>query len=159
MDPCPASIAELREAASPIFSMQDLKSLVWVGVHSEEDEPPTGGHNDDINIVTVWDPNTYGVWRSRHVDRHTHLEQRLHQAWQREIYSLDVTEGKLSDDRHTDAMLCSRTIYGSAQDQLVTKLRKEARAVVDQELDSCVRISRKIKEVQRLITTTSFEAR
>lgn len=126
MDPRPASIAELREAASTIFSMQDLKSLIWVGVHchfaySEQDEPPSGGHNDDVDIVTVWDPNTYGAWRSHYVDRHTHLEQRLHQAWKREIYPLDITEGKLSDNRHTDAMLCSPTIYGSAQDQLVTK--------------------------------------
>lgn len=144
--------------------MQDFKSLVWVGVHgnfaySKEDEPSSARDHEDVDIVAVWDPETYGNWYSPYVDRHTRLEEKLLQAWQREIYLLDITEGELGDDTHTDAILCSRTIYGSAQNQLVVKLRMEARAIVDQEHYIYSRVSRKIREVQGLVAKTRVEVR
>lgn len=164
MHPRPATIAELCETASSIFSMQDFKSLRWVGVHgnlaySKEDEPSSERDHDDVDIVAVWDPETYRTWHSASVDRHTRLEEKLGQAWQREIYLLDITEGKLGDNTHTDAILCSRTIYGSAQDRLVVKLRMDARAIVDQERYIYYRVSQKIREVQTLLAKTRVEVR
>ena len=164
MHPRPASIAELREAASPIFSMQTFKTLVWLGVHgnlaySQEDEPSSAGEHEDVDIIAVWDPNSSAALHSPYADRYARLEEKLLQAWKREIYLLNITEGKLGDNTHTDAMLCSRTIYGSAQDQLVTKLRKDARAIVDQEFDIYSGVSQKIREVQGLVAATRVEVR
>lgn len=158
----PASIAELRETALPLLSVQAFKSLMWLGVHgkfaySAEDEPPSAGDSEDVDVIAVWDPNSERAWHPSHADRHTRLENTLGKAWKREIYLSDITDGKLGDNTHTDAMLFSRTIYGSAQNQLVTKLREEARAIVDQELDIYSGVSRKVKEMQAWVAATGVE--
>lgn len=128
------SVTELREAARPIFSKPGFKNLVWAGVHGalaygEEDTCDVDGPSD-VNMVAVWNPKAGKGWDPLEKQSHASIVDKLQRAWNRDFDVVDIEGGKLGDDYQASAILCSRTLYGSAKNELVQSLRKEARTMV-----------------------------
>lgn len=161
MGPRSTGVTELREAALPIFSKPGFKNLVWAGVHGAlaygEEDTSDGDVPTDVNIVAVWNPKAAKGWDPLEKERHASVVEKLQQAWNREFDVLDVTGGRLENDYQASAMLCSRTLYGSAKDQLVMSLRKEARATVDQGRQLFSGAITKISNAQKLGAKTKVE--
>lgn len=155
--PHPASnISSLRSAASPVFSNDGFRNVLWAGVfgsfsRGEQKE------SSDVDVVVVWDPaHKYG-WHPHDDWFSLELQQELKRVWGREVDVIDIRRGRLGMFIDVEALLTSRTLYGSEMNEHVIKARRDALEVVDNGIAVFADASKKIRETRAMIEGKSFE--
>ena len=113
--------ASLQTAASPVFSKANFRDVRWAGVFGSFAQ----GIQDDSSIVEVI------VIEIPHSEKINipplFLEDELRRVWGRKLETITyITKSGFEDNYHSmEALLRSRTLIGSDQDDAVVRLRNE----------------------------------
>jgi predicted nucleotidyltransferase len=144
--------ASLRTAASPVFSKANFRDVRWAGVFGSF---ARGTQNDSsrVDVVVIEIPHSETINKPLVV-----LKDELLRVWGRNPNITYITKSELRGYHSVEALLCSRTIAGSDQDDAVVRLRKEALGILVSGRAKFTTILNSIQETRSLVEAIAMEA-
>lgn len=143
----------LRVSGATAFSKHDFRDIRWVGVFgSFARETQTTESNVNIAVYRKF------LDEKSPPDR-LHLEDVLPFVWIRPVDIVDIEDCEIRDYRSIEALLCSRTIYGSGRDEEVIRLRREASVILASGHEHFKRVLQMIRKAQSIAKAVSEKAR
>ena len=147
-----SDIAALR-ASSSIFLKKDFRHIKWAGVFGSFARE-TQTDSSDVDVVVIRPP----LEKTCRMPPETLLlEDALPQVWGRKVDVISIEEDELRGYVSLEALLCSRTLFGSDQDDEVVRLRGIARDTLDSGFTKFVEIMDKIRRTQSRVSDLDFE--
>jgi len=151
-----SNISSLRSASSPVFSNDGFRNILWAGVfgsfsRGEQKE------SSDVDVVVVWDPAYKSGWQPHDDYFYLELKAELERVWARKVDVIDIRRGRLDTFVDVEALLTSRTLYGSEESEHVVKARREALEVVEGGIVTFANACKKIRETRAMVEGKSFE--
>lgn len=151
-----SSIATLRESATSVFSNKGYRNVVWAGAFgsfacSEQDE------SSDVKVVVVWNPAKEIGWHPLNDIFPLDLDEELTKAFGRDVDVKNIGRAQIRSFNDVEALLSSRTLYGSEQDRSVVKLRKGARHILESGINLFEGVFKKIDEARIAAGKINFE--
>lgn len=152
-------IASLRKAATSVLSNPGYKNAVWAGLtgpiaYGEQDES-----DDEVDVMVVWDPAYETGWCPHNDPNVPDLDDDLRKALGCYVYVRDFGRGDMQSINTLQALLASRTLYGSEKDEVIVKLRKEAREILENGITLFQDVCKKIEETKALAGEKDFEVK
>jgi predicted nucleotidyltransferase len=133
--------------------VQDFRNIRWAGVFgSFARETQTDW--SDVDVVVSKKPRDSNV---RVPLDAVQLEDELLRVWGRKVDIIYITGSELRGYVSVEALLCSRTLYGSDDDNEVLRLRNKARDILDSGLVKLMATSETIQKTQSAVSDISFE--
>lgn len=151
-----SNISSLRSTALSVFSNDGFRNILWAGVfgsfsRGEQTE------SSDVDVVVVWDPaHKYG-WQPHDDYFYLELKEELERAWARKVDVIDIRRGRLDTFIDVEALLTSRTLYGSENNEHVIKARKDALEVVEDGIAIFTDACKKIRETRAMVEGKNIE--
>ncbi|KAI9880902.1 MAG: hypothetical protein M1830_009970 [Pleopsidium flavum] len=151
-----SSIATLRDSATSVFSNKGYRNVVWAGAfgpfaRGEQDE------SSDVNVVVVWNPAKEIGWQPLNDIFALDLDEELTKVFGRDVDVKNIGRGQIRSYHDVEALLSSRTLYGSEQDRSVVKLQKDARDILDSGIALFQSVFKKIDEARIAAGKLDFE--
>jgi len=121
------TLSSLRAAAAPVFSKPDFSDVRWAGVFgSFAREAQTD--SSDIDVLVFRGPPAKRVSHSLNP---LFLEEELPKVWRRDVDIVYTTGEEFRGYISVEAPLCSRTLFGSDEDDEVMRLRGQAKDILE----------------------------
>ena len=149
-------IPELQKAAIPVFSNPGFRNIVWAGVFgsvSRDQQIETS----DVDVVIVWHPGRHHGWDPPGDYFCQDLEKELEKCWTREVDVVEIQECGIARYIDAEALLCSRTLYGSGSNKHVVRARKNALEFLENGIRFFAYLADKMVETKMLVKGKSFE--
>ena len=148
-----SDIASLR-ASSSVFLKHDFYYVKWAGVFGSFARE-TQTESSDVDVVVIQEPR----YRNGPVPPDTlHLEDALSEVWGRKVDVIYIDQGEeLRGYITIEALLCSRTLFGSDQDDEVVYLRQIARDVLGSGFTIFSGIISMIRKTQSMVSKVQFK--
>jgi predicted nucleotidyltransferase len=147
------NMSSLRAAAAPVFSKPDFRTTVrWAGVFGSFANG-IQTRSSRVRVVVISTPDSEKISNSR-----LSLRAELSRVWGRQLNITFISDGQLLNLIEVQAVLCSRTLARSDQDDEVVRLRNEARDILDSGLAKFKEILAMIQRAQSLVQGLEIEA-
>jgi predicted nucleotidyltransferase len=120
------ALSLLRAAAAPVFSKPDFSDVRWAGVFGSFARE-TQTDSSDVDVIVLQDP-------AKRVPRSLNplfLEKELPKVWRRDVDVVYTTGEEFRGYISVEALLCSRTLFGSDEDDEVIQLRNQAKDILE----------------------------
>jgi predicted nucleotidyltransferase len=147
------TLSSLRAAAAPVFSEPDFSDIRWVGVFGSFARG-TQTDSSDIDILVFEDPSSNCV---SHSLVPLFLEEELPKVWRRDIDIIYTTDKEFRGYISVEALLCSRTLFGSDEDDEVIRLRNKAKDILETGYAKFSTILDAIRKIQKKVTGVTVE--
>ncbi|KAN0074251.1 hypothetical protein V8E54_008188 [Elaphomyces granulatus] len=119
------NIESLRKAASSVFSKPNFHNVRWAGVFGLF-AVGSQTKSSNVDVIVILMPHC------EQINSHPlSLEDELFRVWGRKPRIRYIRKGEFWHLTSVQALLCSRTLAGSDQDDEVVRLRNEARNILD----------------------------
>ena len=147
-----SNIASLR-ASSSLFLKQDFRNVKWAGVFGSFARE-TQTDSSDVDVVVIQEPRDY----SCDIPPETrHLEDALPEVWGRKVDVVHIEGLEIRGYVSIEALLGSRTIFGSDQGDEIVQLRAIAKGVLDSGIAKFTKILSRIRRIQSILANANLE--
>jgi predicted nucleotidyltransferase len=149
--PDAANVEDLRALAGPVFAIPDFRDIQWAGVFGSF-ASGTQTPESDVDVVVYQKALTEELSPGR-----LYLEDVLPRVWNRRVDIIRVEDDEFRGYVSIESLLCSRTVYGSARDEEVLRLRRRASKTLDSGRQHYVGILKETEQVKSMIEGISEE--
>jgi predicted nucleotidyltransferase len=146
------TLSSLRAAAAPVFSKPDFSDVRWAGVFGSFARG-TQTDSSDIDVFVFRDP----AKRVSHSLNPLFLEEELPKVWRRDVDVVYTTGEEFRGYISVEAPLCSRTLFGSDEDDEVIRLRNQAKDILETGYAKFSTILGAIRKTQKKVTGVTVE--
>ena len=149
-----SNVDDLRVASSPVFSKPDFNDIRWAGVfgsfaRGEQTE------SSDVDVLLLFKkPREDNASRPL---RPLYLEDELPRVWARRVDIAYVDDDEFRGYFSIESLLCSRTIFGSARDEELLRLRSAAEQILDSGIAKFTRIRSAIQQTRSVVSKISVQ--
>ena len=146
------ALSSLRAAAAPVFSKPDFSDVRWVGVFGSFARE-TQTDSSDVDVLVFQDP---AKCVPDSLDP-LFLEEELPKVWRRDVDVVYTTGKEFRGYISVEALLCSRTLFGSDEDDEVIRLRNQAKDILETGYAKFSTILDAIRKTQKKVTGVTVE--
>ncbi|RMJ24528.1 hypothetical protein PHISP_04598 [Aspergillus sp. HF37] len=149
--PDAANVEDLRALAGPIFTKPDFRDIQWAGVFgsfARRSQTP----ESEVDVVVYQKALTKELSPDR-----LYLEDVLPRVWNRRVDIIRVEDLEFRGYMSIETLLCSQTVYDSARDEEVLRLRRRASKTLDSGREHYVGILKKIEQIKSIVEGVSEE--
>ena len=148
-----SNIASLRASSPAVFSKQDFSHVIWAGVFGSYARE-TQTKSSDVDVVVIQKPRD----KNCYIPPDTlHLGDALPEVWGRKVDIIYIMRNELRCYVSLEALLCSRTPYGSDQDEEVMRVRGIVRDMLDSGFVKFTDIVDKIRKTKSMVLDLDFQ--
>jgi predicted nucleotidyltransferase len=147
------TLSSLRAAAAPVFSKPDFSDVRWAGVFGSFAREAQTDFSD-IDVLVFRDPPAKRVSHSLNP---LFLEEELPKVWRRDVDVVYTTGEEFRGYISVEAPLCSRTLFGSDEDDEVMRLRGQAKDILETGYAKFSTILDAIQKTQKKVTGVTAE--
>ena len=145
------NIESLRKAASSVFSKPNFRNVRWAGVFGLF-AVGSQTKSSNVDVIVILMPHC------EHIDSYPlSLEDELFRVWGRQPRIQYIRKGEFWHLTSVQALLCSRTLAGSDQDDEVVRLRNEARDILDSGLAKFTEVLDMVQSTRSLVEGITIE--